>query len=215
MSDPVPFERKQRVRLRPSGYEQDLVIEIVDVRPNALWSKLVEPTMWLEDHHLEGGVDLAFWRHGSRHVARSVSVLAFDLDRGRLHLARPTQTDVVQRRRTFREPVEVPVRLTAVDEAPETADLGSAELTTQDIGGGGICLQSEREVPLRVNDEVKLELALPERRIRARGRVRWSRRGEDGLIKVGVAFTRISEREQDFVYGFLFDLQRTRVRASS
>lgn len=214
MSEPVPFERKQRLRLRPSGHERDVAIEVVEVRPNALWSKLAEPTLWLEDHHLESGVDLAFWRQGARHVARAVQVLAFDLDRGRLHLARPLTTDVVQRRRTFRELVEVPVRLVPVDLAPETVDLSGHKLTTQDIGGGGVCLTSPADVTLGVDAEVKLELDLPDRRIRARGRVRWSAKGQDGTTKVGVAFTRISEREQDFVYGFLFDLQRNRVRAS-
>jgi hypothetical protein len=214
MREPIPFERNQRLRLGFRGHEREVAVDVIAVHDESLWVDLAEPALWLEDRHLEGGTQLAFWRRGERHVAEAVVVDAFDLDRGRLQLRRPATSKVVQRRKTFRETVEVPVRLAPVDEGPETADMTPREARTQDIGGGGLCIQTAETTGLGVDDELQLELALPMRRVRARGKVRWARRGDDGLTRFGVAFTRIAEREQDTVYGFLFDLQRSRLRAS-
>ncbi|MEL6183516.1 MAG: PilZ domain-containing protein [Myxococcota bacterium] len=213
MSDAVPFQRNQRIRLRPRGHDQEVAAEVIDARASALWTQLLDAAPWLEDHHLEGGVELAFWQHGSRHLAPHARVLAFDLDRGRIHLERPTRTQIVQRRQTFRESVQISARLLPADQPPETRDLVGREVTTQDIGGGGVCLQIPGQTGYAIDDELLIELSLPQSSVRARGKVRWSKQDEDGLTKLGVAFTRISQREKDLVYGFLFDVQRHRLRA--
>lgn len=215
MIEAIAFERRQRLRLRPSGHDREIAVDVVAVQGDALWVQLGEPALWLEDHHLEGGVELAFWKDGTRHVAESVSVLAFDLDRGRIHLRRPPRTVVVQRRKTFREAVEVPVRVAPVHKKDDVSHAPVHEVITQDVGGGGLCLRCPGTLGLSINDEVQLELALPRQQVRARGRVRWAREDEDGRVRLGLAFTRITEREQDFVYGFLFDVQRSRLRATS
>lgn len=213
MSDAVPFQRNQRIRLRPRGHDQEVVAEVIEARASAIWAQLLDAAPWLEDHHLEGGIELAFWHHGSRHLAPHVRVRAFDLDRGRIHLERPSRTQVVQRRQTFREIVQIPARLLPADQPPETRDLEGRSVTTQDIGGGGVCLHVEGESGYAINDEILLELNLPRSPVRARGRIRWARKDEAGMTKLGVAFTRISQREKDQVYGFLFDVQRNRLRA--
>lgn len=215
MREPVSFERKQRLRLRPQGRDQELVVEVLGQKGNALCLRLDEPALWLEDHHLEGGVELAFWRDGARHIAEKVPLMAFDLDRGLLNVERPRQTRVVQRRQTFRESVEVPVRFAPADQLPETQDLGVEDAVTQDLGGGGLCIQSLAPLTVDVDDELQLELQLPTRKVRARGRVRWSACEKSGSSRIGVAFTRITEREQDLVYGYLFEVQRNRLRSSA
>lgn len=212
MRQAISFEQSQRLRLGLSGHDREIAVDVVAVRDQALWVHLAEPAIWLNDHHLESGVNLAFWQQGARHIAEGVAVEAFDLDRGRIQLRRPTRTKVVQRRKTFRETVEIPVRLMPADAPPETADLSAREAITQDLGGGGLCLQTEGG-GFAVDDEIQLEIALPEQRVRARGRVCWASPGEGGETRLGVAFTRIAEREQDTVYGFLFELQRARMRA--
>lgn len=214
MTGHVPFERNQRLRLRPRGLDREIPADVLVVHAETLWLGLPGPNLGLEDHHLWPGVDLSFWRDGARHVAKSTTVLAFDLDAGRLHLERPRATTITQRRRTFRETVEIPVQIAPVEKGPNTADLRPQEVITQDLGGGGLCLQSKAPLNLCIDDEIQLELDLPGQTVKARGRVRWSELVDNGMSRVGVAFTRISEREQDTVYGFLFNLQRNRLRAS-
>lgn len=210
MTDRIIFERHQRLRLRLRGHDREIAVDVTAVTPDDVWVRLAEPAIWLEDHHIESGMDLSFWSRGARHLVENAKVITFDLDRGRIQLARPDETTVVQRRKTFRETVEVPVRLISSDE--ETADLSG---TTSDLGGGGLCVQASEQASITIDDELQLELRLPQHTVRARGRVRWLAPGEeDGTVKVGLAFTRIGEREQDWVYGFLFDLQRNRLRAS-
>lgn len=215
MIGPIAFDRGQRLRLRLRSHDRELGVEVSEHSESSLWLQLNEPAIWLDDRLLEGGVDLSFWRAGVRHLAEDLPVLTFDLDRGRIQVERPLSTNVVQRRRTFREMVEVPVRLARADAEPDTLDLSPERGITQDLGGGGLCLQTEGTMPVTVNEEVQIELELPEHAVRARGRVRWAIQGSDGTTKIGVAFTRIAEREQDRVYGFLFDLQRHRLRPAT
>mgnify|MGYP006287714471 CR=1 FL=1 len=208
MSESQAFERKQRLRLRFPAHDRELAVDVTAVNEDSLWIMLAEPALWMEDHHVESGVELSFWRDGARHVAEDVEVLAYDLDRGRIHVAQPETTRVAQRRRTFRETVELPVHIRAVD------GRAAEETVTQDLGGGGLCVSATQDLSLGIDDEVQVELQLPERFVSARGRIRWAVPTAGGRVKLGLAFTRIGEREQDWVYGFLFNLQRSRLRAS-
>lgn len=209
--NPPQFERKQRVRLRMRSYDREAAAEVSAATEDTVWVKLSEPHLWLDDRHLEGGIDLSFWRNGHRHVAQEVGVITYDLDRGRIQLKRPRSFEIIQRRKTFRETVEVPVRWVRADLPEETLDLQPGEAVTEDLGGGGLCISGDA-MSVGVNEELQLEIELPDRTVRARGRVRWAGEGPDGKTRMGLAFTRIGEREQDLVYGFLFDLQRSRLR---
>ncbi|MBX2811979.1 MAG: PilZ domain-containing protein [Myxococcales bacterium] len=220
MGQATLFEAHQRVRISLLPMDTTISAEVVGFDRAGMHIRLREPLVGLEPHHLDGGVRVSFWRDGSWHVADPVEVLGFNLDTGTVRVSKPKRTFAVQRRKTFREAVEVPVHLAVVGNlfppaeiGHETVDLAAQSGATQDIGGDGVCLQCTGPAP-HVDQEVRLELELPNNRIQARGKVRWSASDDTGQGRCGVMFTRISEREQDLVYGFLFDLQRNRLRKS-
>ena len=214
MDETVPFEKNQRLRLSILNFNRSLVAHIRSASTNNLWLQLAEPSLGLEPHHLEQDVQVSFWRDGSLHNSE-VNVLATYLDSGEIQVTRPKRTKIMQRRQTFREIVSVPVTVTSAIADPETMDLEAQKVTTQDLGGGGLCVQASESMNMRVNEEIQLEIQLPEHHVKARGCVRWCDQTQDGRILYGIAFTRIAEREQDFVYGFLFNLQRNRLRPTS
>lgn len=220
----VLFESKQRLRISLPNIEVAIAADVQSTDGRSVWIRLREPLIGLEPRHLAKGVQLSFWRTGGWHIAERVRVLTFDLDQGMLQLERPDKTTIIQRRRTFRENIELPVQVSTltgnaslpvtvnIDSAPETIDISQRKASTMDLSGGGMCLQTSSDTVLDVNQEIRLELDLPTQRVRARGRVRWAQTEEDGHHRYGIAFTRIAEREQDLVFGFLFDLQRSRLR---
>lgn len=209
MKESIAFERHQRIRLAIVGHEE-VAADVLEAGPDRLSVRLTEPAVWLEAHHLSAGIELAFWNGSVRHQSEPVPVIDYDLDAGRLDLAPPRELRVVQRRSTFREPVELPVKLSPAHGEPDTVDL---EGITRDLSGSGMCLEATSDLPIAVDDELQVELEIGGRRVRARGRVCWAEPVERGT-RLGLAFTRIAEKEQDSVYGYLFDLQRSRLRAS-
>ena len=206
MAEPISFIRNQKLRM--GLFQREVLVEVVATHGHELWLRLAEPALWLQKHHFERGVDLVFNNNDERHIARSVGILRIDLDKGRIYLRRPIQSSPIQRRHMFREDVKLPVRLI---HSHNNQSEESLEAITQDLSGGGLCFETTTDIQLKVGDKLGLELQLPRRKVRTQASVCWAKKDNSGATKVGVQFKDISERAQDWVYGYLFDIQRKRI----
>ncbi len=211
MPDLVRFERHQRMHVLFPDLGTKLSVEITEVEPRQMMVKLIEEASWLEENHLRNLVDLRFWARGTLYECDQVKILSHQFPRGQFTLARPMKKKELMRRQTFRETVQVPITM-HLDEGNTTVDLNGPQVAvTQDLSGGGCCVETPMDLALHIDDEFELELNLPQRKVKARAQVRWAKAQEEqGTRKVGLAFTQIDERERDTVFGFLFELQRSR-----
>jgi c-di-GMP-binding flagellar brake protein YcgR len=102
------------------------------------------------------------------------------------------------RRRYVRVDVDLPVSYSR--ESSETSKQGSSS----DLGGGGIRLATDEDLPL--GDVLLLRFRLPtvERELIARGRIVLSfYNSENKLYFHGIAFTRIDPRDQDEIIRYV------------
>ena len=96
----------------------------------------------------------------------------------------------VQRRRCFRVLIKLPVQLTDLDaEASRPLDM-----TTRDIGAGGLCAASPTEIPAGHSVFMSLDIGHDSAPIRCEATVVRSRRASDGACELSLRFNNLSEQ---------------------
>jgi c-di-GMP-binding flagellar brake protein YcgR len=131
------------------------------------------------------------------------------------------QWDAVQRREYYRVPATLRVALClTASPVPERAVGALVAVTTVDLSGGG--LQLETDYALMVGDTLELSLELPTRTIRASGMITrvvvrengpFRALGRDSTRLVGVELGPMMERDRAELVRFVHDVER-RLRAA-
>lgn len=117
-------------------------------------------------------------------------------------LAEPWHAQELQRRQHVRLEVSVPAVVRVAGQAGVFAG------RTSDLSAGGCALVTG--APLEPGTEVELELELPERRLRAQGRILRRVEPVDEWVRYAVEFTGIDARDQEAIYAFIFHEMRQR-----
>lgn len=118
-------------------------------------------------------------------------------------------TDLVDERRRFiRLNLNVEINYSLIAPPPPAKQKG----TTKNIGAGGICLLSEKE--LKIGDTVKIEIHLPDDPpdISATGKVAWVKifaiaNDKNRRYDAGVEFTQIDQGDRRRIEKYIFSLR--------
>ncbi len=211
---------------RGFAVNQELSVEVLRegrmVLMAAIVSKVLPDAMWLrlfaddrDPGTLERGthVKLKFWDAQGVGYQADTLIAARRLPGGdTLLVQRPKAVVPAQQRGFFRLDVAVPFSLVVLAAANPSVTSKTFAFMSQDLSAGGLRFESDAELSL--NDRVRVTLHMPPNSdLMSDARIAWKRAASltSGRTKLfGIEFVRMSERQRDGIFAFLFSIQRKR-----
>lgn len=111
-----------------------------------------------------------------------------------------------ERREYHRLEISIPVHYLL----PKPGKPVEISASTRDIGGGGICLESEGPVSLRSPLEIQIKLPTGTHPIAIHGKVVWCKKTSSSVNKyrVGIAFHGVNEEDRREIIGYIEKILR-------